>query len=162
MNIDYKIHNPRMINQKHKNQIYELIKSGGQVIDFSVDKFYGCPTAVIAIDINKDEVVGIRIIKRIYDGQIEFFNTNHNFDISKYFELGYLVVHPKYRKQGIASKMLEILLNSLDKNIKLVSMVRVDNEIPKKMLLKNGFNYKFTYKSKYSDNKLELFDFYKK
>ena len=160
-NIQYKVISPRLINQKHKNQVYELIKNGSQIIDFSIDKFYDCPLSIIAVDNNSDKVIGIRLIKKVYDRQIEYYKEIINFDITNHFELGYLVVHSNYRKKGIASKMLEILLNNLDVNTKLFTTTRVGN-ISEKILLKFDFKLKNSLKSKYSNNMLNVFEYIKK
>lgn len=91
------------------------------------DKDFDWSHLFIVRDDNK--IVGFAILRYSnYD--------QHYTGFDEYYYISDMVLLKKYQKQGIGTKLLQMILNSID-DLPIVASVRVDNEIALKMLSKN-------------------------
>lgn len=140
----------------------ELVKIGGQVED--IERYFSILAYKVCFIENNGDFIAVGAIKKKKPQKIAtiFSNANVSDDSVHYqYELGWIVVAEKCRGKGLATKIIEKLMQELGSG-NCYATTRTTNKAMENILLQNKFEKLGTpYKSERGNYNLQLYGFKK-
>ena len=152
--LKYFFQTPQELPPGYLNDICRLVEAGGSLkspwIRYNLERAF-----LLTYALKEEQIIACSSLKYPRPEYIKSVKDQCGIDLSNYLERGYTSVIPKYRGQGIASKLLAGLTARVGEK-KLYSVIGEDNIGGQKIAINNGTKRVAVYSSTLSGKKIGI------